>query len=455
MTAGIFEPVTINGTTFRNRLLRSSLGGRICDYNGMTTTVWRNFERRFARGGLGAIISTTFHVNQARLSPLEYPSIASRKYVPTLRQYVADVKATGCGYIIQIGDPGYATQTSLFPQLVDADSSSGGGDLVYGYNNCRRPMSEADITKEIRLFADAAGRVRDAGADGIEITATKGYLIHQFLNPGINRRDDQWGGNPDNRFRFLEQIVKAVRAKVGRDYVLGIRMSSADFNWVPIYFQGLRLPWPGTAEQFRGNDEAQMLDYAIRLHRLGVDYLHIVSGYGFPSPLDVPGPFPVDEIRMFFNSTRHLTCKAWGRAMLFNLAPRALIRAITDISWKHRPMLNLDAAMRFKQGVNAVAQAEGRKPVHVIVNGGFQEKQQVQKALDSDIDMVSMARALLANWDLPKHFAMCRNLPPNPCTHCNRCVGRTPTSPLGCYEPARYGGNIESMQRQILRWNRS
>lgn len=456
MTVGIFDPVTINGVTFNNRLLRSSVGGRTCDYNGTVTDVWKNFEKRFARGGVGGIISTTFHVNHERLSPLQYPSIAHDRYVEPLAHYIREIRGTGCKYIVQIGDPGYATQTSLLAQAVDAKSSSDGYDLVYGYNNKRIAMTPEEIEEAIERFAAAAQRVKDAKADGIEITATKGYLIHQFLNPGINRRDDGWGRGSQGRFLFLQRIVKAVRDRVGRDYLLGIRMSSADYNWVPLGFQLFRWPLPRNREQWRGNDESQMLDYAIQLNarELGVDFLHIVSGYGFPNPRDVPGAFPIDEIRLFFNSTRHLSRKACIRARVMNAIPRFLLRRYSEISWKYRPAINLDAAMRFKEGVNKAAAHNGGTPVHVIVNGGFQERRHVQGALDSGIDMVSMARALIANPDLPKEFAMCRNLPDRPCTQCNRCVGRTGTSPLGCYELSRFDSERQ-MQEQIMEWNRS
>jgi 2,4-dienoyl-CoA reductase-like NADH-dependent reductase (Old Yellow Enzyme family) len=450
MTVGIFDPVTINGVTFPNRLLRSSVGGRTCDYDGTVTDVWKNFEKRFADGGLGGIISTTFHVNQDRLSPLEYPSIARDDYVTPLAHYIEEIRATGCRYIVQIGDPGYATQTSLFPQDVDAKSSSGGYDLVYGYNNKRIAMTDAEIEAAIGDFARAAGRVKAVRADGVEITITKGYLIHQFLNPGINRREDRWGGDKDRRFAFLRRIVQAVRAEVGPGYLLGVRMSVADYNWIPLLFLFARLPWPRNREQWTGNDEAQMIEYALALQELGVDFLHIVSGYGFPNPRDVPGPFPAREIRLFYNSTRHLTRKSWNRAALLNLVPNFLL----NLQWKHQPMLNLDAAMRFKAAVDKATKDNGRRPLHVIVNGGFQEKQHVQKALDSGIDMVSMARALIANPDLPRQFRACKNLPDIPCTQCNRCVGRTGTSPLGCYEPARFRSD-DDMFKEIMRWNRS
>jgi 2,4-dienoyl-CoA reductase-like NADH-dependent reductase (Old Yellow Enzyme family) len=451
MSIGIFDPVTINGLQFRNRLLRSSVGGRTCGYDGTVTDVWKNFEKRFADGGLGGIISTTFHVKQERVSPLEYPSLAQDRYVKPLRHYIREIRSTGCRYIVQIGDPGYACQTSLFPRDIDAKSSSGGFDFVYGYNNRRIAMTHEEIEEAIDNFANTAQRVQDVEADGIEITATKGYLIHQFLNPGLNRRTDEWGGDADRRFEFLRRIVTAVRARVGPRVPLGIRMSWSDFNATPLLFQLARFPWPMSSQQWHGNDEKQMLDYATRLHALGVDFLHIVSGYGFPNPRDVPGPFPTEELRLFFNATRHLTAKAWIRAALMNFTPGFLM----NISWKYRPMLNLEAAIRFKEAVNRAALAAGRTPIHVIVNGGFQERQQVQGALDSGADMVSMARALIANPDLPNLFRGGANLPARPCTHCNRCVGRTGTSPLGCYEPLRYDSSYDRMFEEIMEWNRS
>jgi len=108
-----------------------------------------------------------------------------------------------------------ATYTSLFPEDQDAKSPSWGFDAAFGYNNTRMMMTDAEIEKAIDDFAHAAERVRASGADGLEITASKGYLIHQFLNPGFNRRRDRWGGSADKRFHFLERTLAAVRARRG------------------------------------------------------------------------------------------------------------------------------------------------------------------------------------------------------------------------------------------------
>ena len=100
-------------------------------------------------------------------------------------------------------------------------------------------MSREEIDITISEFAEAARRVRETGADGLEITASKGYIIHQFLNPGINNRKDEYGGSRDNRFRLLQEIILAARSKVGDDFPIGIRLSAADYNYLPL---NLRLP---------------------------------------------------------------------------------------------------------------------------------------------------------------------------------------------------------------------
>ena len=444
----IFRPIAINGVEFKNRILRSSVGGRTCNYDGTVTDVWKNFEKRFSEGGVGGIISTTFHVNEARLSPLQYPSIAERKYVGRLKRYIGEIRKTGdgCRYILQIGDPGYSTYTSLFPEAIDGDSASAGFDFAYGYTNRRRMMSPEDIRKSIEDYAAAAGRAREAGADGVEITITKGYLIHQFLNPGINRRTDDWGGDAERRFRFLDEVMGSVRATVGRDYIVGVRLSGTDFNFSPVLLGLARWPQQIFPRERRiGNDYGQMKRYALRLKDLGADYLHVVSGYGFPNPRDVPGPFPFDEIRMFFDSVRHLTRKAAIRAAFLHTGPTAFWRWLFNIGWSHGPGVNLDFARKFKRDVG----------LPVIANGGFQERVGIDRAIaDGDCDMVAMARALIANPCLVKEFRDGGNLPDRPCSHCNRCVGRTTTSPLGCYDVRRFDHSHARMMKQILDWNR-
>ena len=445
MPMSIFDPFSIGGVEFKNRIIRSSIGGRTCAYNSFTTDVWKNFELKFANGGVAGIISTTFHIEPERQAPYEYPSIADDKYIKPLQQRVAEIKRTGCRYIIQIGDPGYAVQTATFAHGRDhCVSSSGGFEFMYGFANRRVAMSEAEIEETIERFAAAAARCEEAGADGIEITVEKGYIIHQFLNPGFNRRKDKWGGSPENRFRLLQEVMKAVKARVSRDFLVGVRISAVDFNAYPILNFIFRAPWVWPLRHhIIGNELPQTLDYGRQLAALGCHFLHVVAGYGFINPKGQPGDFPYDEIKLFCNMTRHLSFKAAVRSMLFNIVPAPLARPLFGMDWRYTEAINLDYADAFKKATG----------LPVIANGGFQTRQVIENAVgDGKCDFVSMARALIANPDLVNRFAAGEQGPAKPCTFCNRCAGRTATSPLGCYEPRRYG-SLREMEEQILSWS--
>ena len=434
----IFEPFTLKGVTFKNRLVRSSMGGRMAYYDGTVNDAWKNFERRFAEGGVAGIISATLNVDPHRWSPLEYPQISHDRFIGPLADGIRRVHALDCRYIIQIGDPGYHTQTSLFSQPEDEKSCSGGFDFLYGYRSLRRAMTVGEVERLVEQFGQAARRVRETGADGVEVTATKGYVVHQFLNPAINRRTDRYGGSFENRFRLLREIATEVRRQVGEDLVFGVRISGNDYNYLPL---NVRLPISRPLRHhFVGNRIDSYVTYARWLKDLGVDYLLVTNGYGFTNPKDQPGDFPLEEVRMFANSTRHLSRKAAVRAALLNAVPAPLAKKVLGVGWTYREAANLADARTFREQVG----------LPVIANGGFQHRSVVESALESgSCDLVSMARPLLANPDLPEVFRAGHEAPERPCTFCNRCAIRTTLFPLGCYEPLRYD-SLEDMEKQIL-----
>jgi 2,4-dienoyl-CoA reductase-like NADH-dependent reductase (Old Yellow Enzyme family) len=441
MTPGIFDGFEINGVRFRSRILRSSLGGRMAYYDGTLGPAWKNFERRFAdrRYHLGGIISATIGVDDKRLSPLEYPKLSDDRFIEPLAEGIRAVQAEGCRYIVQIGDPGGHTQTSLLPQEADGKSASAFFDAYYGYRNKTSPMSAGEIAAAVGNFAAAARRVREAGADGVEVTASKGYLIHQFLNPATNRRRDAYGGSVEKRFQLLREVVVSVREAVGRRFLVGVRLSACDYNYLPL---NVRWPpvWP-PRDYFIGNPLATTLRYGEWLAELGVDYLHIDSGFGFVGPRGSPGDYPLEGLRLFANSARHLSAKAALRATLLNLVPAPIARATLGAGWRFVPGANAGFAQAFRERLPGMP---------IIANGGFQDRAVIESALTSGTcDMVAIGRPLLANPDLLALFKAGK-APEKPCSFCSLCCTRTSVLPLGCYDRRRFASDDE-MEAQILR----
>lgn len=434
------EPFAMKGVAFKNRIVRSSIGGKTSYYDGSVSPAWQHFERRFAARGVAALVSPTISVHDRRWSPLNYPKISDDRFIAPIRAGVQAVQAHDCRYILQIGDPGGHTQMSLLSEPVDGLSASAGFDLIFGYRNRITAMTADDIAAVVASFGAAARRVREAGCDGVEVTASKGYLIHQFLNPATNRRTDDYGGSVERRFRLLREICHAVRREAGADFLFGVRLSAVDNSWRP-----LNLRWPVVfplRHYVQGNGLAETLHYGRELKALGVDYLHISSGFGFINPTESPGAWPVDAFRLYANATAHLSAKARARRWIVHL-PRPFVRAVFGLGWHPRPAANAAYAKRFRDATG----------LPVIANGGFDARSSIDAALAAgQCDLVAMARPLLATPDLVRQFERGVDRPDRPCTHCNRCSVATAVLPLGCYDPSRFDSQA-AMEAQIVAWS--
>ncbi|HJS71031.1 MAG TPA: hypothetical protein VJ744_09485, partial [Gaiellaceae bacterium] len=221
----IFQPLQFRNLEVKNRLFRSSISGRFDNYDGSGTETRIDWDVKFARGGIGAVISSNTPVHPRGLIVPNYAHLDSDDKVPFWKELGKRVRDAGAKYIVQLA---YSGRQRDIPsvQYETGLSSTDKPDPVHGFR-CERATRE-QIAEVVDSFAQAARRAREAELDGIEIHGCNGYFITQFLSPAINDRDDEYGGSLENRARVAREIVRAMRKEIADDFHLQFKISAID-----------------------------------------------------------------------------------------------------------------------------------------------------------------------------------------------------------------------------------
>ena len=194
----LFRPLSFRNLTVKNRLFRSSISGRIDNYDGSGAPARISWEAKFARGGVGAIISAHVPVQiRGRILP-NYATIDRDERIPFWRKVGEAVHQFDCKFILQLSHGGRQRDIPGI-EYEKGQSSTNKADPLHGFE-CKA-MTKAEITETVNNFAEGARRAREAGLDGVELHGANGYLITQFLSSAINDRNDEYGGPLQNRAR--------------------------------------------------------------------------------------------------------------------------------------------------------------------------------------------------------------------------------------------------------------
>jgi 2,4-dienoyl-CoA reductase-like NADH-dependent reductase (Old Yellow Enzyme family) len=428
----LFEPLAFRNLTIKNRVLRSNIAGRFDNYDGSGTQTRINWEVKFAKGGVGAIISSFVPVHpRGRIIP-NYATIHDDDRIPFWRAVGDAVHRYDCRFILQLSHGGRQRDVPDL-QYPKGQSSTDDKDPLHGFE-CDR-MTIADIREVVAAFAEGARRARDAGLDGVELHGANGYLITQFLSSAINDRKDEYGGSLENRARFVLDIVRAIRARVGRDFHLQMKISATEFN---NSFLFTKREGPGNTVQ----ESAQVCKWLVDA---GVDAIHVSTGSSFPHPRNPAGSdLDVELLGHTYEQLASSGTNTFRNLLLFrNDVSGALFRkAWLEAGVKPHEIegLTLPDSAIIKKAVN----------VPVICTGGFQTASVIRKAIqDRQCDAVSIARPLVANNDLVMQWAAGRDRAERPCTYCNKCLVHVVEHPLGCYEESRYSSR-DAMLAEVL-----
>ena len=423
----IFEPIAFRNLVVKNRIFRSNVSGRFDNYDGSGNQARINWETKFARGGVGAIISSFVPVTiRGRIVP-NYATIDRDERIPFWRALGEAVHQHDCRFILQLSHAGRQRDIPGI-EYEQALSSTNRDEPLHGFPSVA--MTQADIDGTVAAFAEGARRARAAHLDGVELHAANGYLFTQFLSSGINDRTDHYGGTLRNRARFLLEVVAAIRAEVGTDFHLQVKISAEDFN------DAL------DDDEKPGNTLEDTVQVCRWLDEAGVDAIHVSSGSYFPHPRNPPGDFPVDELVRTYDQLLSSGSQALRNYLLFRFEPT---QRLFEKRWREArgdriEGINLPAAKAIKAAVG----------VPVLCTGGFQTAEIIREAIRQQFcDAVSIARPLIANNDLVQQFAAGFGRPKNPCTYCNRCLVNAVENPLGCYDLTRFDSR-EAMIAQIM-----
>ena len=432
MSDVIFQPLHFKNLAVKNRIFRSNISGRFDNYDGSGTQTRINWELKFARGGVGAIISSFVPVQiRGRIMP-NYATIDRDERIPFWREVGEEVHKFDCKYILQLSHGGRQRDVPGIEYPMGL-SSTGKADPLHGFE-CQA-MTKADIQETVNAFAEGARRAREAGLDGVELHGANGYLITQFLSSAINDRDDEYGGSLENRARFVVEIVKAIRKKVGDDFHLQMKISATEHNNALLF-----LKFEGA-----GNTVADSIQVCKWLVAAGVNSIHVSTGSSFPHPRNPAGTdLPVD---MLANTYEQLASSGTHTFRNFLFFRGALTGDFFRQQWlaagpppDEIEGLTLHDARAIKQAVN----------VPVLCTGGFQTASVIRAAITrGDCDGVSIARPLVANNDLVNQFKAGKDRADKPCTYCNKCLVHVVEHPIGCYEESRFPSR-EAMLAEVM-----
>ena len=276
----LFQPLDLRSLTLPNRIAVAPM----CQYSAVDGLPQPWHDQHYgalAAGGAGLIVLEATGVTaEGRISSHDL-GLWNDAQAQALGNLVAHLKSFGHSRIgIQLAHAGRKAAAPGDWQPVAPSALAFDGNSVVP-----REVSADELTGVAQAFADAARRAVRAGFDLVEIHSAHGYLLHQFLSPLSNRRQDQFGGSWENRLRLPLQVIAAVKAAVPAGYPVGIRVSATD--WLE---GGLTL------------DES--CAYAQAYARLGVEYVCVSSGGLMPdAPIPVGPGYQVHLARAIKDAT--------------------------------------------------------------------------------------------------------------------------------------------------------
>lgn len=386
----VFEPASLGPLRLRNRVIKAAT------YEGMSpggvpSAALIELHRGLARGGVGLTTVAYCAVSE------EGRTFGDQLWLrpesrPVLRDLARAVHAEGGAVSLQLGHAGMFSKVrgpgGRWPRGPSRafNAYGAGAGLPFA-----QAMDERDIEKVVGDFARAAECAVELGFDAVELHLGHGYLLSQFISPGVNRRRDRYGGSLENRMRFPLAVTERVRRTVGPSFAVLAKMNLADG-----FAGGLEI------------DEA--VEVARSIEASGdVDALVPSGGFTSRTPFFLlRGGLPLREMAAAQSE--------WTMSVAMRLLGRAIIRP-----YPFEEAFFLPLARRVREAV--------RMPVGLL--GGLVSRDSLGMARTEGFDFVVLGRALLADPDLVRRMER-GELTRTRCDACNRCVAEMDLGGVRC-----------------------
>lgn len=256
----LFSPMKIGNVEIKNRIVMAPMCMGFGQYNGCATETMMNYYEERAKGGVGLIFTEITRINDITgASSFGQLGMSHDYQIPALKEMADRIHRHNCKVMVELHHPGRQNlglmigtvpicnigskllgnmytkiltgavippgkvlqDKDIVPRTV-APSKCEKSKMSESVN---RELSKKEIKKLICQFVEGAVRVQKAGCDGVELHASHGYLIQQFLSPNTNKRTDEYGGSLKNRMRFLLEIIDGIRKNCGKDFPIVVRLT--------------------------------------------------------------------------------------------------------------------------------------------------------------------------------------------------------------------------------------
>ncbi len=274
----LFQSFTFpNGKTAKNRFFKSAMEEQLAKHDQPTQALVRLYDT-WAKGGTGVLVTGNVMVSETGKGSINDVVLSDERSMDMLKAWAKAGTQNDTLLIMQINHAGKQSPKAVNKTPVAPSAVALKG--MDGFINPPRALTENEIETLIQQFITTAKIAEQAGFSGVQIHGAHGYLVSQFLSPHHNQRTDKWGGSLENRMRFLVEIYQGIRAVVRPEFLVGLKLNSADF-------------------QKGGFDESDSIQVVQKMSQLGIDFIEI-SGGNYESPAMMSNKASTQKREAFF-----------------------------------------------------------------------------------------------------------------------------------------------------------